>query len=44
MQEHRKLRKQRREEREKEKQELMRQGLLEAPKPKVSPAAAMHCI
>jgi pre-mRNA processing factor 3 (PRP3) len=34
-QEMRKLRKQRREEREKEKQDLIRQGLLEPPPPKV---------
>lgn len=36
LQEMRKLRKQRREEREKEKQDLIRQGLLEPPPPKVS--------
>ena len=43
-QEQRKLRKQRREEREKEKQELIRQGLLEAPEPKVKISNLMRVL
>jgi pre-mRNA processing factor 3 (PRP3) len=43
-QEQRKLRKQRREEREKEKQELIRQGLLEAPQPKVKISNLMRVL
>lgn len=44
VQEQRKLRKQRREEREKEKQELIRQGLLEAPEPKVKISNLMRVL
>ena len=44
VQEQKKLRKQRREAKEKEKQTLIRQGLLEPPKPKVilQPCSALH--
>lgn len=44
MQETKKLRKQRREEREKEKQDLIRQGLLEAPPPKVKLSNMMRVL
>ena len=44
MQEGKKLRKQRREEREKEKQELIRQGLLEPPPPKIKLSNMMRVL
>lgn len=44
MQEHKKLRTQRRTEREKTRQELIQQGLLEAPKPKVKLGNMMRVV